>query len=134
MATWLIEHQIDVPAKRQGVSGWETWWRHPGYRNVINILKEPTYAGAYAYGRTETRTQVRNGEIHKTRVRKPLEQWTVLIPDHHDGYISWERFQRIQSMLEDNASGFQTPRRRGAPKRGAALLAGLCVAGVAVAS
>lgn len=125
VALWLIEHGIEVPAKRQGAAGWETWWRRPAYRNVISLLKEPTYAGAYAYGRTEARTQVRNGAIHKRRVRKPLEKWTVLIPDHHDGYISWEQFQRIQTMLEDNASGFQTPRRRGAPKRGAALLAGL---------
>ncbi len=125
VAMWLIEHRVDVPAKRQGAMGWETRWRRPAYRNVISVLKEPTYAGAYAYGRTESRTQVKNGALHKTVVRKPLEEWTVLIPDHHDGYISWEQFQRIQKMLEDNASGFQTPRRRGAPKRGPALLAGL---------
>ena len=125
VALWLIEHGVDVPAKRQGVTGWETWWRRPAYRNVISILKKPAYAGAYAYGRTESRTQVRDGVVRKTVVRKPLEKWTVLIPDHHAGYISWEEFQRIQKMLEDNASGFQTPRRRGAPRRGPALLAGL---------
>lgn len=125
VAIWLIEHRIEVPTKRQGATGWETRWRRPAYRNVISLLKEPTYAGAYAYGRTESRTQVKDGVLHKTRARKPLEEWTVLIPDHHDGYIAWEQFQRIQKMLEANTSDFQTSRRLGAPKRGPALLAGL---------
>ena len=125
VATWLIEHRIEVPARWKGAMGWETRWRRPAYRNVISVLKEPTYAGAYAYGRTESRTQVKNGVLHKTIVRKPLEGWTVLIPDHHDGYITWKQFQRVQKMLEANASDFKTSRRRGAPQRGPALLAGL---------
>lgn len=52
VAMWFIEQRLDLPAKRQGVTGWETWWRRTAYRNVISILTEPTYAGAYAYGRT----------------------------------------------------------------------------------
>lgn len=125
VATWLIEHRVEVPARRNGAKGWETRWRRPAYRNVISILKEPTYAGAYAYGRTESRTQVKNGALHKTVVRKPLEEWTVLIPEHHDGYITWEQFQRIQKILEANVSDFRASRRQGAPRRGPALLAGL---------
>lgn len=125
VALWLLDQRIDVPSRRKGATGWETHWRRPAYRNVISILKEPTYAGAYAYGRTETRAQVKNGVLHKTVVRKPLDEWTVLIPDHHDGYISWEQFQRIQKMLEANISNFRTSQGRGAPKRGPALLAGL---------
>ncbi len=61
----------------------------------------------------------------KRVVRKPLDEWTVLIPDHHEGYIGWDRFQKVQQMLDDNVAQFQSARRRGAPKRGAALLAGL---------
>jgi DNA invertase Pin-like site-specific DNA recombinase len=125
VAMWLIEHRVDLPARRSGPLGWETWWRRPAYRNVISVLKEPTYAGAYAYGRTKTRAQVVNGELLKTRVRKPLVEWTVLIPEHHGGYISWEEFERIQKVLENNGRGFQGNQRQGAPKRGAALLSGL---------
>ena len=47
-ALWFVEHGVDLPAKRRGVTGWEIWWRRPIYRNVIAILREPTYAGAYA--------------------------------------------------------------------------------------
>ena len=125
VAMWLIEHRIEVPTKRRSAVGWEIRWRRPAYSHVISVLKEPTYAGAYAYGRTESRAQVKDGALHKTVVRKPLAEWRVLIPDHHEGYICWDQFQRIQKMLEDNASGFQPPRGKGAPKRGPALLAGL---------
>lgn len=122
-ALWFIEHGVELPTKRQGIMGWETWWRRPAYRNVISILKEPTYAGAYAYGRTTTQTRMVEGAIHKTIVRKPLDEWMVLIPEHHNGYIPWEQFTRIQKMLEDNSARFQ--QSRGAAKRGPALLAGL---------
>ena len=122
-AMWFIEHGVELPAKRWGVAGWETWWRRPAYRSVISVLKEPTYAGAYAYGRTAAQTQVIAGVLHKTMVRKPLDEWMVLIPEHHNGYISWAQFTRAQKMLEDNVAGFR--QSRGAPKRGPALLAGL---------
>ena len=67
-AMWFIEHGVELPAKRWGVAGWETWWRRPAYRSVISVLKEPTYAGAYAYGRTAAQTQVIAGVLHKTMV------------------------------------------------------------------
>jgi len=122
---WFIEHGLDLPAKRHGPGGWETWWRRPAYRMVVKIVSEPTYAGAYAYGRTTGRTQVVDGVVHKTRVRKPLDEWGVLLPEHHEGYVSWEQFQRAQDMLSDNASRFFHSGAPGAPKRGPALLAGL---------
>jgi DNA invertase Pin-like site-specific DNA recombinase len=122
---WFIEHGVELPAKRRAQTGWETRWRRPAYRNVISVLKEPTYAGAYAYGRTTSQMEVVDGVPQKTAVRKPLEEWTVLIPEHHDGYISWEEFKRVQKMLEGNIAGFETRQGPGAPKRGPALLAGL---------
>ena len=120
---WFVEHGIDLPSRhRSGTGTWETSWKRPAYPMVIGILREPTYAGAYAYGRTEVHSQVHDGVVEKTRVRKPLERWTVLIPDHHEGYITWEDFKRMERMLGDNTAGFG---QRGAPKRGTALLGGL---------
>jgi DNA invertase Pin-like site-specific DNA recombinase len=120
---WFVEHGVDLPSRYRSPAGsWETSWRRPAYRMVIGILGEPTYAGAYAYGRTAVHSRVHDGVVEKTCVRKPREQWTVLIPDHHEGYITWEDFKRAERMLGDNAAGFG---RRGAAKRGAALLGGL---------
>lgn len=122
---WFIEHGLELPAKRYRAGGWEIWWRRPAYQTVGNILSDPTYAGAYAYGRTEGRTQVVNGAVRKTRVRKPLEKWGVLLKDRHEGYISWEQFERIHKMLSDNSAPFFQANARGAAKSGPALLAGM---------
>lgn len=124
-ALWFIDHGIEFPAKRHGPAGWETWWRRPVYRSIFNIVRDPAYAGAYAYGRTRSHKQVVDGIIHKSVARKPLEDWGVLIPGHHEGYISWENFAKAQKMIRDNGASFQNERRRGAAKQGPALLAGL---------
>ena len=124
-AMWFIDHGVEFPAKRQGPAGWETRWRRPAYRNVIAVLREPAYAGAYACGRTAARTQVVNGQLEKRIAHKPLEEWAVLIPEHHEGYISWESFMKVQQMLKENGADFRVDESRGAPKKGPALLAGM---------
>ena len=121
---WLLEHGLELPCRRYGRAGWETGWKAPAYAAVMRILKEPIYAGAYAYGKTGTRLQVRDGVLEKTQVGKPLEEWDVLIVDHHEGYIGWERFEKIQQMLQKNVASFKAD-RLGAAKKGPALLAGL---------
>jgi len=121
---WFLEHGFDLPAVRPGAEGWETWWRRPAYGTVMRILGDPTYAGAYGFGRTSGVSEVRDGAIEKRRVRKPMDEWRVLIPDHHEGYISWEDFERIQQMLSTNAATFGS-RTTGAAKKGPALLSGL---------
>jgi DNA invertase Pin-like site-specific DNA recombinase len=121
---WFIEHGLELPATRFAVHGWTTHWKRPSYRSVLSILGNPTYAGAYAYGKTTARPQVREGAFHSVRVRKPLEQWSVLLRDRHDGYITWETFERIREMITKNAQSWRTP-GTGAAKGGPSLLAGL---------
>lgn len=63
-------------------------WCPIRYRNIIGVLKNPFYAGAYAYGKTEKRTALVDGQPRRSYGHgKPLEQWEVLIKDHHEGYI-----------------------------------------------
>ena len=121
---WFIERGITLPAKRRVDGDWQTWWRRPAYRNVHRILTDPTYAGAYAYGRTTARTEVREGALEKHRARKPLKEWTVLLRDHHEGYITWIEFEKMQAMLAANVANYRQD-RAGAAKRGGALLTGL---------
>jgi DNA invertase Pin-like site-specific DNA recombinase len=123
---WFLEQGLELPSHRRGATGQiELRWQRPTYGAITGFLAEPTYAGAYAYGRTEVRSCIRDGVLQKVRARKPVEEWMVLIPDHHEGYIDWSGFQRAQHMLHHNASGFLHSERRGAVKRGDALLAGL---------
>jgi DNA invertase Pin-like site-specific DNA recombinase len=119
---WFIEQGLALPAIRRGLTTWETHWQRPSYRSLLGILRNPTYAGAYAYGKTCARAQVRDGALHHTRVRKCLEDYSVLLQGRHAGYISWDTFERIREMIHKNA---QTWPGGGAPKMGPALLAGL---------
>ena len=70
------------------------------------MLTSPVYGGAYSYGKTEHLTGYENGTAHHICRRKPREQWLALIPGAHEGYVSWEEFERIQrTILENNQSG-----------------------------
>ena len=116
---WFIEHEVALPARR---ANGETRWRRPAYGTVYGILTHPAYGGAYAYGKTEYSMRYDHGQPRRISRRKPREQWLALIPEAHEGYLSWEQFEHIQRMISENAYGAGQP---GAAKRGVSLLAGL---------
>jgi excisionase family DNA binding protein len=122
---WYHQEQLPLPAQRRGPLGLEVIWQVPGYHQVLRILKNPVYAGAFVHGRLQTRVTVQDGRARKTAGHPvPVEAWTVLLRDHHPGYISWEEYLRNQEQLESNAP--MTPAKgHGAAKTGPALLAGL---------
>jgi excisionase family DNA binding protein len=94
--------RILLPVKHEW--GSSVQWLPASYHGIIAIVKNPMYAGAYAFGKTETRTNMIEGRARKTEGHeKAREQWTVLIQDHHPGYISWEQFERNQLVLSENA-------------------------------
>jgi Recombinase len=65
-------------------------------------LTNPVYGGAYAYGKTEHTMRYENGEPHRGIRRKPREQWLALLPNSHEGYVSWEQFQQITPPATDH--------------------------------
>jgi hypothetical protein len=86
------------------------------------MLTNPIYGGAYAYGKTEHTLQYAHGEPRTGHRRRPREEWLALIPDRHDGYVSWEEFERIRQTMAANVRGWS---RTGAATNGPALLTGL---------
>jgi excisionase family DNA binding protein len=103
-------------------------WRSIRYCNVISVLKNPFYAGAYAYGKSEKRTVLVDGHARKSYGHhKPLEQCEVLLKDHHEGYIEWTEFERNQALLAANTYGKVGGVKSG--RGGRALLAGLLTCG-----
>lgn len=124
-ALWYGDHQLPLPQARPGTRGREVTWALPTESRIRQILKNPCYAGALAYGRTTTQTIIADGRAqHSGRQRKPLQQWKTLIRDNHAGYISWEDYQHNQQILEANAA-MRDGQAGGAAKGGAALLSGL---------
>ena len=116
---WFLEEDLLVPARE--ASG-AISWKRPGYSSIYNILTNPTYGGAYVFGRTEHGTREEMGQARKVTRRRRREEWIALIPQHHEGYITWEQFEEIQAAIAGNCLDEDRP---GAPKSGAALLAGI---------
>lgn len=122
---WLDQQQIQLPAARGPETGREIVWQPARYHAVLSVLQNPVYAGAYAYGRSKTMVRLEDGQKRVRRQRqRRREDWTVLILDHHEGYIDWDAYQSNQMMIadNDNARGAAV---RGSVKHGEALLAGL---------
>jgi DNA invertase Pin-like site-specific DNA recombinase len=116
---WFLEHGLEVPTR---TPRGETRWKRPVYRSMHRMLTSPVYGGADTYGKTEHLIGYEGAKPRHLSRRKPMEQWLALIPGAHDGYVSWEEFQRIECAIRENTQGEQ---RLGAAKNGQALLAGL---------
>ncbi len=117
---WLRAAQIQVASNRDR-HGTVTW-KDATSDYVYGVLTNPTYAGAYAYGRTKQRARIVDGQLRTTATRVRRSDWAVLLHDHHEGYISWPQFERVEQMLSKNA---QNRGSQGAARRGSALLTGL---------
>ena len=113
-----------MPAVSYGAEGRLIEWKLPVYNTILHILTNPIYAGAYAFGRTGSRVSIEAGRKKVVRgFKKERKDWEVLIPNHHEGYVSWADYERNLGLIADNANG--NPMSRGALRRGEALLAGL---------
>jgi hypothetical protein len=126
-------HGLKIPDRlwqreRQG----EVVWRRLRHARVLSILHHPFYAGAYVYGRTQTRPRPLPGEAPRvkgsTRQVK-RDHWPTLLRDHPPGYISWSPFRRNQAQLDDNRT-VDPAQHRGAVRAGGALLQGIVGCGV----
>ena len=120
---WFRQEKVCLPAFPVGQG--TMVWKLPVYSNIRCMLTNPVYAGAYAFGKTETRVKVVGGHARRSSGhRKPSQEWKVLIRDHHPGYISWEEYERNQALIAENThmkSGVEPKAGRG----GRGLLAGL---------
>jgi len=116
---WFLEHGLQLPIRDARE---ELQWKRPSYGTIYRMLTNPAYGGAYAYGKSEQATHYAEGEPRIGHRRKPREQWLALIPSAHEGYVSWEQFERIRQAISDNIRGTE---QAGAANAGQALLAGL---------
>ena len=120
----LAAEQVHFPSPSDGKKLTVLEWRPIRYRAVIGVLKNPFYAGAYVYGKSEKRTAIVEGRARKSYGHgKPQDRWEVLLKEHHDGYIDWSAYERNQAQLAKNA--YRTPDGAKSGRGGRALLAGL---------
>lgn len=117
---WFHEHGLELPAV---TPRGEVRWKRPIYGTIYQLLTNPAYGGAYAYGKSERAARYEAGVECRSDRRKPREQWLALIPGAHEGYVDWERFERIQRIIRGNL--YVASRSLGAAREGQALVSGL---------
>ncbi len=122
---WLRQENVCLPASSLPAGESQRVWKLPLYQNTHDMLTNPAYAGAYAFGKTEARTKVVDGRARRSfGHHRPRSAWMVLIRDHHPGYISWEEYERNQAMVAANTHGHSDAEPK-AGRGGRALLSGL---------
>ncbi len=122
---FLNAHDLCLPRRdRFG----EVVWKKPTVAAILQMLKNPAYAGAFVYGKTRS---IRKDPTspHTQEVRLPMDQWKIRVNDVYPAYIAWETFEHIQEMLADNYAAYDRNKSRGVPRDGAALLHGIVYCG-----
>ena len=89
---------------RRGELVWARLERH----RVLQVLRNPRYAGAFFFGRTQTRRAPDGRYLCKL---KPPGEWFALVRDAHPGYISWDEYQDNLRRLRENAMAYGGDRR-----------------------
>lgn len=118
------ENHLKIPRYKNK----ELSWKKPTVAAILSILKNPAYAGASVYGKTETFSD--DIKTKKKKVKKiPMEQWKYVVKDKFPPYITWETFEIIQNMLKDNYAEYNRNKTRGVPRPGKALLHGIMYCG-----
>jgi DNA invertase Pin-like site-specific DNA recombinase len=118
----LIDEGQQLP--RRTVGHRRIRWARPSYGAVHDFLTNPAYAGAFVFGRKRREKTVdRDGRVRVRDVEVPLEEWSVCLPEHHPGYVTWTEYLATRDRLRQN----MRPRGEGggAAREGAALLQGL---------
>jgi hypothetical protein len=118
--------QVPFPRRvRSGPHQGELAWGELHHHAVLRILHNPCYAGVFVFGRTRTSKTI-DGKTHIAVL--PREQWQVIVPEAHIGYITWEEYEAHLAQLAANSQAY-TPHRLHAPREGPALLQGLVLCG-----
>ncbi|HUB71889.1 MAG TPA: recombinase family protein [Acidimicrobiales bacterium] len=118
----LLEDNLLIPRRPTGSR--RIRWAPASYPAIHDFLTNPAYAGAFVFGRRRDERRLdADGRLVKRTRELPRDEWAVLIPDHHPGFVTWERYERTQGELRAN---WRAPRGHGggAPREGTALLQG----------
>jgi DNA invertase Pin-like site-specific DNA recombinase len=98
----LISRGLTLPRRdRHG----EVCWRRPTIPAVTDMLKNPAYAGAFVYGRTRQQPPSLPGG-RPLKSPRPAMDWRIVVKDKYPAYISWDTFEKIQTMLRDNRAEY----------------------------
>lgn len=117
----LNDQGLDLPRRdRHG----ELCWARATVSAVSMILKNPAYAGAFVYGRTRMRDNIRTDRI-PAKIARPIDDWRIVVKDRYPAYIDWPTYEKIRNIVSDNRAEYMRTKTRGAPRDGELLLHGI---------
>src|SRR5262252_9591878 len=105
-------------------------WGRLSHSRVLGVLKNPSYAGIYVFGRYQYRREINlDGEVRKRMQSVAMPDWRVRLPQHHEGYITVEEFMKNRERLQKNRTNGEETMLSGPAREGLALLQGLLLCG-----
>ena len=123
---WFHEERLELPVNKARGGRFQLVWQLPTTSFLKDVLGNPLYAGAYVYGRRPIEVVVKNGQaVKRQRTARAPEDASVFIPGHHEGYLSWDTYQRHQDTVRGNGGNFMHDEAALAVRSGQGLLAGL---------
>lgn len=125
---YFVRNNLKLPRKQtSGLYAGQVLWKDPTISAFHSILKNPAYAGAFAYGRRQAdATKQTPGRRATGRIRRPRDEWLALVKDVYPAYISWQEYERVQRTIEQNRQKMDARfSRKGGVRHGAAMLTGL---------
>ncbi|MBW6487315.1 MAG: recombinase family protein [Syntrophobacterales bacterium] len=125
---YFREQNLLFPRRlRKGLHKGELVWGELCHSRTLGLLHNPRYAGAFVFGRVQSRKGVDGKAVYRKR---PREEWFSLIPGIHEGYISFEEYEGNQHRLRECALAYGLERPKSPPREGPALLQGIVICGV----
>ena len=123
----LREQNLTFPRRlRAGPRKGELIWGGLTVVRAIGLLRNPRYAGTYAFGRTRQRSRA---DGKRATIRRRPEEWHALLVGAHDGYLTWTEHEENQRRIAENARAVGVEHRRYPPREGPALLQGMLLCG-----
>lgn len=122
----LQSENFELPFIPPGCDWRDVRWQTPSYDTLLAILRHPGYAGIYVRGRRKTVHELDEaGHVRRRERRVPRTEWEVFLPQHHEAYISQERWERNMAKISSNATRSPGNATKRSPGKGPSLLAGL---------
>src|SRR5215470_16352806 len=105
-------------------------WGRLSHSRVLGVLKNPSYAGMYVFGRYQYRREINlDGEVRERMQAVAMPDWRVSLQQHHEGYITVEEFMKNRERLQKNRTNAEETVLSGPAREGLALLQGLLLCG-----
>jgi DNA invertase Pin-like site-specific DNA recombinase len=127
----FMENGLLFPKRAYG-GAWagQLIWGRLSHSRVLGLIKNPSYAGTYVFGRYQYYKRITpEGNVHQRVQPVPKADWRVHLPGHHEGYITLEEFEQNQQHLERNRTNGPHTLLSGPAREGLTMLQGLLICG-----